>query len=330
MAELKLGNHTCSSVFALNGKDEDSGTYAIGWGLLKSPTFMKRLLNVLDIKRLSSADLNSVVINLQKHGPDNGFTDIEILIPGKLHIILEAKRYWELPGSAQLKKYCARFEKVGNSKLQQLLVTVSTVSNEFAQRTQGDKFQSINLKHLSWSDLFNINQSAIKETSSLHEKLWLSELLEHLKEYRSMTDLADNKAYCVVLSDSPMNKNDPSYTWVDVVTKDNRYFHPIGIKGWPNTAPNYIAFRKGGKLLSVHHVDACDVHDDLSKINKRWHKNSIPHFVYTLGPPMYPCKPIKNGKLYATGRYWCAIDTLLSGAYDTISAARDETQRRLT
>jgi hypothetical protein len=266
---------------------------------------------------------------LQKHGPDKGFTDIEISVPGKLHIILEAKRYWELPSDAQLKKYCSRFEDINTSKLQQLLVTVSTVSTEFAIRQQGDTFRSIKIKHLSWSALYDLCQSSIKATSSMHEKLWLSELVEHLKEYRSMTDLVDNRAYCVVLSDSPMNDSDPSYTWIDVVTQDNSYFHPIGIKGWPNTAPNYIAFRKGGQLLSVHHIDKCEVYEDISQKNKRWTKTTIPHFVYSLGPPMYPSKQVKNGKLYATGRYWCAIDTLLSGAFETISAARDETQRRL-
>lgn len=329
MAELKLGNNSCGSVFSLNGRSEDSGTYAVGWGLLKSPILLKSFLKKLGVHRLTITELDSVVINLQKHGPDNGFTDIEISIPGKLHIILEAKRYWELPSDEQLKKYCSRFENTETTKLQQLLVTVSTVSTDFAYRAQGKMFQSINLKHLSWSNLFDISKSAIKLTSSLHEKFWLSELIEHLKEYRSMTDIVDNSAYCVVLSESPMNDKDPTYTWVDVVTQDRSYFHPIGIKGWPNTAPNYIAFRKGGKLLSVHHIDKCEVCEDISQLNQRWVKTTIPHFVYSLGPPMYPSKPIKNGKLYANGRYWCAIDTLLSGAYDTISDARDETQRRL-
>jgi hypothetical protein len=45
---------------------------------------------------------------------------------------------------------------------------------------------------------------------------------------------------------------------------------------------------------------------------------------------MLPAREIRTGNIFRNGRVWCAIDTLLSGAFDTIGAARDETQRRLT
>jgi hypothetical protein len=55
----------------------------------------------------------------------------------------------------------------------------------------------------------------------------------------------------------------------------------------------------------------------------------LDHFAYRLGPPMRPPGDVKTGKIFKNGRVWCAIDTLLSGAFATITDARDETQRRL-
>ncbi len=81
--------------------------------------------------------------------------------------------------------------------------------------------------------------------------------------------------------------------------------------------------------LRLEKTDSYDVVSDLNSVNSCWPSTEMDHFVYELGPPMPPTHEIKNGKLWATARIWCAIDTLLSGAYATIADARDETQRRL-
>jgi hypothetical protein len=44
---------------------------------------------------------------------------------------------------------------------------------------------------------------------------------------------------------------------------------------------------------------------------------------------MRPARVVRTGKLYGPGHSWCAIDTLLSGAYPTVSEAIRETKRRL-
>jgi hypothetical protein len=44
---------------------------------------------------------------------------------------------------------------------------------------------------------------------------------------------------------------------------------------------------------------------------------------------MRPPKEIRAGKVFRSARVSCAIDTLLSGDYKTLSDARDETKRRL-
>jgi hypothetical protein len=145
-----------------------------------------------------------------------------------------------------------------------------------------------------------------------------------------MERLTDNTVYVVSLSTKSMVAG-KSHTWVDVVEKDRCYFHPVG-NGWPVQPPNYIGFRYKGRLQSVHHIESFEVVRNLASQNRRWPKTNKnkDNFVYRLGPPMRPHHIIKTGNIYKNGRVRCAIDTLLSGAFATISEARDETKRRNT
>jgi hypothetical protein len=106
-----------------------------------------------------------------------------------------------------------------------------------------------------------------------------------------------------------------------VVEKDRSYFHPVG-NHWPVQPPNYIGFRYRGCLQSVHRVAVFQVVRDVATVNSRWCTTDGDHFVYSLGPPMRPARTL------ALGPRPVRLDTLLSGEFDTLAAARDETQRR--
>ena len=154
----------------------------------------------------------------------------------------------------------------------------------------------------------------------------LREFKCHLMRYVSMRNPRDNLVYVVSLSEETITEG---YTWIDVFEKDKRYFHPVGDgrNRWPKEPPNYIAFRYHGKLQSVHYITGYDVLTDLSSVNKNWPQMDKDHFLYTLGPAMTPSGTIRSGRIQAA-RFWCIIDTLLSGAYTTIRDARDESNRR--
>lgn len=74
-----------------------------------------------------------------------------------------------------------------------------------------------------------------------------------------------------------------------------------------------MAFRWDGRLQSIHHVDRYEV-------ITRWHPHfpdttepEIPTlFLYHLGPPRTPHRPVPTGKVCASGRVWTAIDLLLT------------------
>ena len=117
-------------------------------------------------------------------------------------------------------------------------------------------------------------------------------------------------------------------SWIEIVNKCGRYFHPVGVNGWPKEPPNYIAFRYAGKLQSIHHIEdyivSKNMHDEIIEMpDEVWDDN---HFIYKLGPAIKPLKEVKTGNIYPSGRVWAMLDTLLTA--DTISEARDISKER--
>ena len=141
----------------------------------------------------------------------------------------------------------------------------------------------------------------------------------------TMQPLDSNWVYVVALgSGTPKGWG---ISWIDIVEKRKRYFHPIGISGWPKEPPNYIAVRYKGKLQSIHHVEDYEVVEDLAKkIPEIKGAKKIPRFLYTLGPGFRPNKEVRTGTIYPNGRVWCMLDTLFT--CNTISHARDVSHKR--
>jgi len=310
-----------TSVFGLLGTDENSATFALGWVLERCAFFRQRLLETVFGTAIGQPP---ATVTLQSHGDDGGFTDLELHVADELALILEAKRGWSLPTEQQLRKYHPRFAKRRARK--QRILSVSAVDSVHARKQLPRHIDGVPVTHLSWRDLLRIAEAAHSGTTGFEDKLWLRQLIEHLREYVAVDRTTSNQAYIVSLGSEPMVRRKPT-TWIDVVERDQCYFHPIR-SGWPPEPPNYIGFRYRGRLQSVHHIDSFEVANDLSKVNSTWPKTNYDHFVYRLGPAMKPHTEVRTGKLYMNGRVWCAIDTLLSGEFATISAANAESKRR--
>lgn len=310
------------SVFGLNGADENSATFALGWVLEQCREFRSLLLAAVFGMAI---DGNDIAIHLQKFGKeDGGYTDLEIRGKG-FHAILEAKKGWTIPSLDQLAKYRPRMQNPDGNLLR--LISVSAAGFGQARRLLPEQVDSVDVIHLSWGDLQRLGQKASATTGSFEQKLWLRQFIQHLQEFISMSRVNDNQVYVVSLSIEDIRPGN-AYTWVDVVERDGSYFHPVG-DTWPVEPSNYIGFRYHGQLQSVHHIADFEVVKDVSSINPAWCPTDRDHFVYRLGPPMRPVREIRTGNIYRTGRVKCAIDTLLSGEFNTISDARDESQRRL-
>ena len=228
------------------------------------------------------------------------------------------------PRPEQLLRYVPRFAESGAAL--QRLVSVSAADATYGKQFLLPEIGGIEVRHLPWGELQQLALQAIPSAKGVVERLWLRHLVEHLQGQIAMDRLTDNNVFVVSLSSNPLVEGKP-HTWIDVVEQDGYYFHRYG-HHWPVQPPNYIGFRYGGKLQSVHHIDSFTVVRNLAAINSNWHQTEHDSFLYELGPAMKPQREIRNGKVMRNARVWCAIDTLLSGAFDTISGARDETQRR--
>jgi len=186
------------------------------------------------------------------------------------------------------------------------------------------KIKGIPVESISWKDVEVLTSKARRKASQAEKRL-LGALLTYLESVMTMQKLDSNWVYVVVLaSDTPKGWG---ISWIDIVKKKRRYFHPIGIHGWPKEPPNYIAVRYNGKLQSIHHVEDYEVVEDLrEKIPEIRGASKTPRFLYKLGLAFRPNNEIRTGRIYPNGRVWCMLDTLFT--CKTISDARDVSNER--
>jgi hypothetical protein len=68
----------------------------------------------------------------KEQGHGTGITDIEVEVPGLVHVIVEAKRGWTLPAQGQLEQYIERLRR--SHAVLKRVVVLSECSLEYAKR----------------------------------------------------------------------------------------------------------------------------------------------------------------------------------------------------
>ena len=326
MSELMAYGTGVTNIFQLMGNHENDITKSIAWVMCKCPVFMHRVAEELFY---ISINPENVRISYQEYEKEKGITDLEITDDEIFYFIIEAKRGWILPGKEQLKLYSERKSILQSGAVNKAIVSMSECSEEYAKAYLPLKnVNGIPVKHLSWRKLFELADASISASSNAQKNL-LRELMEYLEGIMNMQEKNSNMVY--VVSVGTGNPDNCKLTWIDFVESYGKYFHPVGggKSGWPKTPPNYIGFRYHGQLQSIHHIEDYSVtrnlHEHFPEMPDE--ELEIDHFVYKLGPAIRPSHVVKTGNLYATGRVWAMIDTLLTS--DTISEARDITKSRL-
>ena len=105
MARLNLHGRRVETVFHVVGRHENAITKSLGWCLSQVPSFLDRLGCELGTPGLSA---RNATVRLQEHQAGAGVTDLELHAPGYAAWIVEAKRGFTVPSTAQLKTYAAR------------------------------------------------------------------------------------------------------------------------------------------------------------------------------------------------------------------------------
>lgn len=324
MIPLYIRGEEATTVFDLLGKTENDMTYGLGWCLSQVPSFLDRIGD-----RLGTPDLaaSQSTIRLQEFRRGTGVTDVEIYAPGYAVWIIEAKRGFTVPTRDQLEKYAERLRRLKDPGAKRGLAVLaqSDRNNEWLRRNVPRYVEEIPVHALSWAEVRRSAEEAAVEASHAGKRA-LQQFIDYLNSVASMQNHTSNWVYVVSLSHDTFGG---TTTFVDVVEKHLKYFHPVGggRGGWPSEPPNYIAFRYDGGLQSIHHVDDYEVITDWgSRFPGQPPEESEPHFLYQLGPPIKPAKWTPTGARWRANRVWCYIDTLLTA--DTIAAAREMTVER--
>jgi hypothetical protein len=276
---------------------------------------------------LSIVKDQSTLVRLQPYAKTGGFTDIEVVVPGELMVIIEAKRGWALPSTEQLAKYAARFDEMAAPH--RAFVVLTEATEQYARsKSMPGMVAGIPLIHLRWVDVINLAIGG--RTGATHsEKRLLAQLATYLGEKTSMRKL-DNLVYVVSLSAE--KPEGASISFIDVVEKKGMYFHPFGSGGWPKEPPTYMGFRYGGRLHSIRFVEAYKIVSDLAAEIPEMGTHSQIHpgelFLYRLGPPVEPAKPVHSKGVWPSGRVWCMIDTLLTSGTIGEAVTASEARRK--
>ena len=326
MSDLYIFDNKIDTIFQLIGQKENDISYSVGYTFANCPRFLESFLKQLNINARFQPD--KIRIKLQTHEKNKGFTDFEILQENEFHIIIEAKRGWNFPNKSQLNKYISRpsFKK-SSAKTKLIIIFNESTPHYTKAHFKGSPSKSIPAQVISWHTIRKLAASSIKNSGNRENRL-LKELIKYLDKISTMQKIDSNWVYVVSLGwKKPIKWQ---INWQDIVNKKSKYFHPVGggRGGWPAEPPNYIAFRYGGKLQSIHHVDNYEVFTDpsiyFSEIPKG---NWDPHYLYHLGPKISSTNIVKSGKkIIRSMRVWAMLDLLLT--CNTIQEARDKSKER--
>ncbi len=323
MIDLHIYGKKTSSIFEVLGTKENDISYAIALGFSKVPQFLKLFLEHIGIK--TAIQFEIIKIKLQEYERGKGFTDFEIEQEGEFIIIIEAKKGWNYPGQQQLDKYSSKPSFVNfKAKTKKIIVFTESQADFTKAHFHIQKSNSTEVSVVSYRQLWDLAKQS-KAKSNNYEKRFVRELICYFEKLMTMKNVYSNLVYVVAISTKQVKEW--KISWIDIV-KRKKYFHPVGVNGWPSEPPNYIAFRYHGKLQAIHHIDSYEVFSNPNMCFKE-----IPdrdwgyHFLYTLSDPIIPTKNIKTGKIYGNGRVWAMLDLLLTS--DTISDARDKTKERV-
>jgi len=322
MSSLVLHDCEVPTVFDLMGHRENDMTAALGWGLSQSPALMKALVETVADTHI---DPSEAVIRLQEHHATGGFTDVEIVVPDRVHLILEAKRGWNLPTADQLEHYAQRFRADAGDMVQGIVVLTQWGATSMVERQLPTWPFAYPRSVLGWGDVVQMTERAARR-GPLAERRTLRELATYLRGVADMRDTNSNSVFVVALSSRVLEGWPMSF--IDVVHQHDCYFFPATGKNWPKVPPNYMAFRYWGRLQSIRHVDGYVIDTDMSRHfagvpSAEWD----PHFVLSLGPEIRPDREVPTGpKIVRSARVWVDIDLLLTAP--TISDALALTKQR--
>ena len=317
-----------STPFGLLGVDEKSLTFALGYTMQQCPRLLQKFLAAVGLKRFRLTRLVNAEIRLQsKH--DTGITDIEVILPGRLHLIIEAKVGLNLPTFDQCKKYMKRL-KSSTAKERRLVVLVDADAGPTLTLYR-EKDEDCNelLTGLQWAKLHDMPPSLIQEFGTdSNEGRWVRTFFSFLEgEFRMKT--YTEEVWIIPAQTRPLWNG--GWSFYDTHMKGRIYYRTKKDR-YTNQKPLYIAFRAEGKVKHIqrvkrveHEIKPIDCLPQLKNVKGSW--PSQPHTIWHLSEPVPLPKAIPTGDPTMRARHvYCDIDILLSSS--TIKDAVERMKER--
>jgi hypothetical protein len=317
--DLTLHGRPIGTVFDLLGKKENDITYSVGYAMAQSAGLAEAFIaEVLP----GAGEVAVDIVQLQEGIPGAGFTDVELkAAEGKIHVVIEAKRGYNLPGEDQLAKYATRTDPQPTA-----LVVMAEASADFVAGKLPPTVEGVPVLYRSWYRLDELVTTVVGASRNNAEKRLLRDLSRYLRGLMTMQNVNSNLVYVVALGGEI---EETGISFQEVVTKHDTYFCPVG-GGYPKEPPNYLGFRFEGRLQQIRHVESYRVTDDnhagFEPLKGKVDWPDERHWVFKLGPAIVPPKEVRTGGLYGSHRGWIDIDLLLT--CDTVAEALEKTTAR--
>ena len=323
MTNLTKGSQQVDTVFELFGTKENHMTFSLGWTLAKCDDFCQQLATELGLDRFKNIN-----IRLQDYDRQTGITDIEIIDPSRVHIVIEAKRGFDIPSTEQLKKYACKLLKSTDTKAKKMLIVLAKSDQEekWLQRVVPNHVKVANkqveVKAISWKQFQDMAETCITKTKKYAEKMLLRQLSRYLDKLITRQNPPPKLVYVVSAKGET----------IDLIENRQKYFNSMGMS-WSLEPPEYFGFRYGGKLQSIHPIKSrTEINDYQELFNQPSRYQTKKFYLYELGPAInLPQKEIRtNDKnknfplIYRAAHRECLLYHLLNS--DSISEACEKTK----
>ena len=314
MSELVAFRREVRTPFGLLGTKENSLTFALGFMLKLSPELLQQVLIKIGVKWIRKSSFKDLTIKLQDNH-EEGITDIELIIPNKLHVIIEAKIGHDIPSQQQCEKYLPRL--VAPKKKLVILQNVQFQHKITQYINNNAQFDGI-LTGLYWADIL---ENAIK-LLSFHkvdqiEGYWLRNFINYIKEEYQL------EAYTCEVWIVPTSKNElwpGGLSFYDTHTIPNsstgKRIYYRGDNDKANWRPLYMAFRSRGfdevyRVIDIQY-DRNPILDVPEFINMQDPWPNEPHTIWYLGEPIKLPHKIETGGVVGSAHVTCDFDLLLT------------------
>lgn len=317
-------------MFHLLGQHEDDMTYALGWALSRSPRLARLFMELA----FGTGAASPTTIKLQETVPGHGRTDVELESDHE-HLIIEAKRGWDVPREGQLEQYAPR---LADGKTSQIVVLTEATAEHAAAHHLPTDVAGAPVSYVAWRQIADLARDAFTASRRPVERAVLDDLHTYVRSFATMRDVTSNLVYVVSLGTEPLGESGLSFA--DIVMERDLYFCPVGYNGWPKDPPTYLGFRFDGQLQRVSYVRGYQVVADPERQgmpglpelegNLEWTgKDGKPlgHWLFSLDPAIPLPREVRSGPHARNRRVTAALDLLLTS--DTVLQAAELTRERL-